>query len=503
MTTKTITQLPSASNILGGELLEVVQVSGGFPTSLKTQARNIHQAPTKYLKFLNADQHPIPYAAQPWKEGTVEWDGVNHTMQMHNDISAMRLQIGQETIIRVINQSGEDIPDGTPVYISGSSNAVVIVAPAKSDLGFSLAGLGVTTHVISAGQSGYVTKRGLVRDIDTSLLTEGAELWVSSASAGVMSMERPVSPNRQGFIGLVVNSHSTSGSIYVDPLVLDDQMQIVSFNLPLSGVTDVQIPLAGSLVTVGSSATGDVTADWGPQGHHAFIKVNQLTTGGDLVIVGDSADEVTGVVQTDDTETITLYASAARPVINHSTYYQSDKKWLAITNIDVSSGAIAGINYNYGYVGYPDMGNRNFRFIGYRLEAYSEGPAPDLRFIWQKIDGQHGKKVMHIHTIEDIGIDSDSSGDQLIDHIRTGASDRSYNSPLTNLWSNGEMFVLKQLDIHTYWEANPLLGHEHQPNEINSQDTHSGYIIRLEGEPPGGGITNVQFVSLYLYYELY
>ena len=110
---------------------------------------------------------------------------------------------------------------------------------------------------------------------------------------------------------------------------------------------------------------------------------------------------------------------------------------------------------------------------------------------------------MHIHTIEDIGIDSDSSGDQLIDHIRTGASDRSYNSPLTNLWSNGEMFVLKQLDIHTYWEANPLLGHEHQPNEINSQDTHSGYIIRLEGEPPGGGITNVQFVSLYLYYELY
>jgi hypothetical protein len=174
---------------------------------------------------------------------------------------------------------------------------------------------------------------------------------------------------------------------------------------------------------------------------------------------------------------------------------------LAITNIDVGAG-IAGINFNYGYVGYPDMGNRNFRIIGYRFEGYADGGSPDLRLIIFKVDAEHGRKVFHIHRIEDIGIDSDSAGDQIIDHVRTGDYDRSYNSPLTNLWNSGELFVLKNLDINNFWTNNPLPGHEHVLTEINAKDTDSGYIIRIEGEPDGGGISQVQYITLQLYYEL-
>lgn len=503
-TTKTITQLPSASALQGNETFETVQVSGGFPTSVKTQVRNINQSPMRFLQFDQADNPQYP--EQPWQEGLMQWDRENHTLELYNDESAMSLQVGQETIVRVHNNSGVLIPDGTPVYatgsIDGATGGLITIAPAKADNFMTLISLGVTTHDIANGENGYITKRGIVRGIDTSAFFAGAPLYVSPVSAGEMQFTRPISPYRVAIVAQVVIADAVSGSIYVEPAVFSDKMQVIVFTLPLSGVTDTQIPLIGIFDTIATSATGDITADWSVQNNHVFIKVNSLVTGGDVVITGDSVDESTGVMTLADTETITIYPSASRPATNHSEYYQTDKKWMVITNIDVSSGTIASINFNYGRIGYPDLGNRNFRFLGYRLEAYSDGIAPDMRFIWQKIDGQHGKKVMHIHTIEDIGVDSDASGDQIIDNIRTGADDRSYNSPLTNLWDNATTMVFKQLDLEDYWKSNPLPNDSIQPNLIDSKDSNSGYIIRIEGEPDGGGISNVQYIVLKLYYEL-
>lgn len=505
MTTKTITQLPSASELQGNELLETVQVSGGFPVSVKTSMRDANQAPQRYIQFDQADAHPPTFPEQAWQEGLVQWDRLNHTLKIFNDQSDMAIQVGQETTVRVRNESGVIIPNGSACYMTGGSGAGrVSVALAKANNSFTLISVGVATHDIPNNTDGYITKRGIVRDVDSSSWFAGQPLWVSPVSAGVLTTSRPVSPDRANIVGLVVASHAVSGQIYVEPALFADEMKQIGYTLPLSGVTDVQIPLAGILETTGTSATGDVTDDWEVGNNHAFIKVNSLTIGGDCIITGDSIDESTGMPSLGDTETITFYPSGSRPAVNRSEWYQSDKKWLAVTNIDVSSGTIAGINYNYGKVGYPDMGNRNFRFLGYRLEAYSDGIAPDMRFIWQKIDGQHGRKVMHVHTIEDIGIDSDAGGDQIIDHFRTGADNRNYNSPLTNLWDNGTMFVFKQLDLEDYFVANPPGGihHTHQGNDINSKNTNSGYIIKIEGEPPGGGISNVQYISLVLYYEL-
>jgi hypothetical protein len=505
MTTKTITQLPSASDLQGNELLETVQVSGGFPVSVKTTMRDANQAPQRYIQFDQAGEHPPSFPDQPWKEGLVQWDRNDHTLKIFNDQSEMAIQVGQETVVRVRNTTGSLIVNGSPCYISGGAgDGKVLVGLAKADNSLTLISVGVATHDIPNNSDGYITKRGMVRDLDTSSWFAGQPLWVSPVSAGVLTTSRPVSPHRANIVGLVVSSHAVSGQVYAEPALFADEMKMIGYTLPLSGVTDVQIPLVGIYESVGTSATGDVTSDWDVGSNHVFIKVNSLTVGGDCVITGDSISESTGIATLGDTETITFYPSGSRPAVNRSEHYQTSKKWLAVTNIDVSSGTIAGINFNYGKVGYPDMGNRNFRFLGYRLEAYSDGIAPDMRFIWQKIDGEHGRKIMHIHTIEDIGIDSDNGGDQIIDHFRKGADNRNYNSPLTNLWDNGTIFVFKQLDLDAYFAANPSdeYGYLEQGNDINAKNTDSGYIIRIEGEPEGGGISNVQYINLILYYEL-
>lgn len=498
MATKTITQLPSAGGLQGHEIFETVQLSGGFLVSTKTQARDINQSPTRYVQF---DQGNYP--EQIHAEGLLQWDKVNHTLKMFNEQSDMAVQLGQETVVRVYNNTGLTITNGSACYFSGvnSEYNMPTIALAKADSSLTLVSPSVATHDIPNNTVGYVTKRGTVRDFDTSGYIAGLPLYVSPVSAGKFTNVKPISPDRIAIIGLTTISHASSGAIWIEPAQREDAMKIISFTLPLTGVTDTQIPLTGTMSTVSTSAIGDVASDWGAHGHHVFIRVNALTNNGDIVITGDSVDETTGAISTGDTETITVYTSASRPAVSQSQHYQTNKKWYAITNIDVSSGTIAGIDYNYGYIGYPDMGNRNFRFIGYRLEAYSDGVAPDMRFIWTKIDGAHGRKKLFLHTIEDIGVDSDSAGDQIIDHLRTGGDDRSYNSPLTNIWGNGELFVFKQLDLEAYHSANPeACGC--QANDINAKNTDSGYIIRIEGEPAGGGISNVQYIVLKLFYEL-
>jgi hypothetical protein len=273
-------------------------------------------------------------------------------------------------------------------------------------------------------------------------------------------------------------------------------MKTISYSMPLAGVTDSTVPLQGTFITLGTSATGDTATDLAILNNHGFIKVNELTTGGDIVITGDSVDELTAVVTLGDTETISVDPSASRPATITSQLYQTNKKWQVITNIDVSTGDIAGINYNYGAVGYPDAGNRNFRLLGYRFECYSSGTNADVRLRIFKVQDD-GQKRMRLLPIEDIGIDSNSAGDQIIDHIRLGADDRSYNSPFVSLWPDNRQLVFKQGDFYGYWS---VLDDNRQ--DINGRDSHEGIIILIEGEPDGSSITNVDFIVLTIQYEL-
>ena len=78
------------------------------------------------------------------------------------------LQIGEESVIRVSNQTGDAIPNGAAVYISGLQGARPTIALADASSIMTAGVSGVTTEAIAHGDSGYITAFGLVRDVDTN-----------------------------------------------------------------------------------------------------------------------------------------------------------------------------------------------------------------------------------------------------------------------------------------------------------------------------------------------
>jgi len=258
------------------------------------------------------------------------------------------------------------------------------------------------------------------------------------------------------------------------------------FTFPLSGVLDNRVNLIGENRTVVSSQTTDYATDFTVSNQHLFILVNSITTGGDIVITGASIDENTGVVTNADTETITVDTTTNQ-------YYQSDKKWWEITNIDVSSGAITSINYDVGVLGYVDLLNKDFKITGYRVDTRSQdgGNASDFTFELIKVQDDGGKKMSFV-TLEDIGVDSNGIGNQIIDNLRTGADDRSFNPAVTNIWLNNTNLSFKQSDFDTYFTSNQ--------NEFESSTKNEGYILTLSGAP-AGGITGVDYITIRIDFE--
>ncbi|MBR9682388.1 MAG: hypothetical protein GOV02_01815, partial [Candidatus Aenigmarchaeota archaeon] len=400
----------------------------------------------------------------------------------YNEIPTMSLQVGQEIVIRVRNETGSQIDDGIPVHGVGTSQGLITIAPSQSDSFDNIRTTGITTHDIPNNTNGYITVIGFVNDLDTSAWSGGDTLYVSPTAAGVLTNERPKSPNIPQPVATVAASDATSGSIYTfASAARNDSMQEIAYTLPLTGVVDTAVDFIGTLRVEAAGATGDVATDWALSNQHCFINVNSITGSGDITLTGTSLPESNAVPSAGDTEILPASATG---------YLQSNKKWWEITNIDIPAG-ISAIDFDYGVVGYPDLGNRNFRIIGYRCDAYAAGNSPDFRLRISKVDDTGGKN-MDIVSLEDIGVDSGAAGDQIIDHLRTGADDRSYNPAVGDIWDNDTTFTFKQLDFNTYFT--------NSENDILGGDGHEGYIIRIEGE--GAGITNVDFITVHLFYEL-
>jgi len=131
-------------------------------------------------------------------------------------INGVTQQVGMEFYLPYVhNESGELIENGRAVFItSGSDDDSLHIA--KADKG-NISGkyvIAVTTHDIPNGESGYCTKYGEVRNLDTSHLIANEPFYLDHN--GTFTSARADFPDYSTRIGYCTISHPTSGQIYVD-----------------------------------------------------------------------------------------------------------------------------------------------------------------------------------------------------------------------------------------------------------------------------------------------
>lgn len=134
-------------------------------------------------------------------------------------------QIGFETYMRVTNDTGVTIPNGTVVGFAGV-NGEIKVAPYIADGSVSeLYFVGVTTFEMIDGATGPVTLYGKVRGLNTTGASVGETwavgdiLYASPATAGAFTKVRPTAPNTVVSVAAVLVVDATAGEIMVRPTI--------------------------------------------------------------------------------------------------------------------------------------------------------------------------------------------------------------------------------------------------------------------------------------------
>ena len=164
------------------------------------------------------DMNLLANGSQPTHtEGLVFYDSESHALVAYNDESEVTQQLGQEEYLRVRNNTGYTIFNGSGVRITGAHGNVaptIDYAIASGDASSRVVGL--ATHDIENNSFGYVTTFGVVRDVNTSDFSAGDELYLSATSSGTWTNTAPVIPNFSSPIGYVIRSHGANGSVLVE-----------------------------------------------------------------------------------------------------------------------------------------------------------------------------------------------------------------------------------------------------------------------------------------------
>ncbi len=189
--------------------------------------------------------------------GQLKWNDVDGTLDLGLKGGNVTLQLGQESIIRVVNKTTPLITlleaNYQAVIVSGATGQRLSVRLAKADSDANSSGtIGLVTETILGNQEGFVTTVGHVREIDTTGSLQG-ETWVdgdilylSPLVAGQITNVKPIAPNHLIVIGYVEYAHANHGKIYVK---VDNGYELNE----LHDVAYPTTPVSGEILTRGTN----------------------------------------------------------------------------------------------------------------------------------------------------------------------------------------------------------------------------------------------------------
>ena len=164
-------------------------------------------------------------------EGRLQWNIDDGTLDYGLPGGEVVLQIGQEHVIRVRNESGNPIPNGSVVYATGVQGGRLTIDLADASSFPEFQAMGVATEDIGNNSFGYITVRGVVRDVNTLGMTAGASLFLSETTPGAYTEDRPTPPNFKVAVGSVVTVGQENGTVLANIIFVPQLIALTDVKL--------------------------------------------------------------------------------------------------------------------------------------------------------------------------------------------------------------------------------------------------------------------------------
>lgn len=193
---------------------------------------------------LLADERVINQNALPTDPGAINYDADKGIMNIRNAFAGSSIQVGHESVVFVVNNTGATISDGTVVHITGydSVNDAMEIELSVADTIENIGVLGVATTEMLDTKTGLITVLGRVNDLNTSSFAEGDIVYLSSTVPGGFTATKPEIPIQVGYIGKV---NATTGFLHVEIKELEKSIYGgFSHTLDQSFTANVSTPIA-------------------------------------------------------------------------------------------------------------------------------------------------------------------------------------------------------------------------------------------------------------------
>lgn len=149
--------------------------------------------------------------------GRLKWNDTDGTLEFGLKGGNVTLQVGQEQVVHILNNTTAAFSDLQVLRITGASGQRMTgaLAQANSEIN-SASTFAVVTEPIAKNQTGFATINGLVRDVNTSAFNEGDILYLSPTVAGGITNVKPSAPSHLVQVGWCVRKNANNGIIYVN-----------------------------------------------------------------------------------------------------------------------------------------------------------------------------------------------------------------------------------------------------------------------------------------------
>lgn len=315
----------TASNVTG--VVAVVNGGTGVTTSTGTGSVVLNNSPlllTPTLSGATVDNAApylnfTPTTAPAYQQGRVFYDSSANTLNYYNDNSQMSINIGQENIVRVRNQTGSTIANGSVVYINGATGNTPTVALALATAFNTADIVGVATTDIANNGFGYATTSGLVNGINTSAFTDGQIVFVSATTPGAFTATEPTAPNYSVQVGVITRANPSVGALLVSIQIISTEVAHIVGTVPVSQGGTGQITANDGFNALAPSQTGNSGKYLTTDGSNTSWAVNPLGTVTSVAATVPAFLSISGSpITTSGTLAIGL-SGTALPVLNGGT----------------------------------------------------------------------------------------------------------------------------------------------------------------------------------------